>query len=198
MAAAVDALGADEKYVAQVARGLRERDLFIRETKSPRSWRPSPQDAARLIAAVMTGCPAMHAADRLEALLGARMASSSWDHAQMLPAWFQKLCPLLFMVRADGERSSFVDAIEDVISIALLAPDIFDKWNNRFAFELEQNTLSGTFHFNLPPSTPLVSAEPVANAILHFEPHLDVRPKMQVTAKVEWEHIQAFAQALSQ
>lgn len=55
------ACGVPQREVAIVARRLREKDLLTRETRSPRSWRSTPRDAAHIAAALMTGVGPIHA-----------------------------------------------------------------------------------------------------------------------------------------
>ena len=55
IAAVATSLNLPVSEVSWLARYLREQDLFVRETKSPRSWKAGPRDAAALFAAAMTG-----------------------------------------------------------------------------------------------------------------------------------------------
>lgn len=63
-----NATGLRVEELGQAARALREHDLFVRETKAPRSWTLGPVDAANLLAAVLSGCAAVRAADAVEAM----------------------------------------------------------------------------------------------------------------------------------
>lgn len=63
IAAVATSLNLPVAEVTQHGRYLREWDLFVRETKSPRSWRAGPADAAALFAAALTGAPIVRVAD---------------------------------------------------------------------------------------------------------------------------------------
>lgn len=67
-AAVAAATGFPMKEVAITARRMREGDQLTRETRSPRSWRSTPLDAARIAAALMTGVGPIHAPAAVKAM----------------------------------------------------------------------------------------------------------------------------------
>lgn len=66
--------GIPARDVAMFARRLREMDLLTRETRSRRSWRSNPTDAARIVAALMTGVGPIRAPDAVVRMEGMILA----------------------------------------------------------------------------------------------------------------------------
>lgn len=88
-AAIATACGMPAKEVSYFSRRLREHDLVIRETRSPRSWRSGPHDAAVLVAALMSRAPTGLAAPA--AVVAMQTATLSAPHAKAIREKFSFL-----------------------------------------------------------------------------------------------------------
>ena len=129
-------------HVELTARRLREADLFIRETKSPRSWNLSARDAARLLIALLSDVPAVSApmyvrqAERTS--IDRKNIRKQREGGDWLPA----------LNGIDREDCSFVDAIEQLIMFAVSHFHEFKRlWTNT-TVEYERLRNDGTIYFH--------------------------------------------------
>lgn len=101
----------DADFVSLTVRRLREADLFVRETRSPRSPRASARDCAHLLGALLADVPAVHAPLAVERLTGTRLQPTALEAigALDLPD---------FVGFLKHPEVSFVDVVEGFVVMA--------------------------------------------------------------------------------
>jgi hypothetical protein len=108
--------GLDHYEVTLKARRLREAKLFVKETRSPASPRPSPRDIAHLLFMMMSDEPAGYAKATIERAEEMTIDSGSLKHARhydVLPG---------HLAEFQREGHSFLDALETLVKCAIESP----------------------------------------------------------------------------
>lgn len=120
------ATGLTYEEVWRHARYLREDDLFVRETKSPKSWRVGPRDAAHLLGSIISGEPAVRAAAAVRRMQDAQLDK---DGTSTLENYFQWAPSEL---RSEfSHKRGFLDAIEGLVTfIGKVHSSISDDFHN--------------------------------------------------------------------
>lgn len=165
IAAVATSLNLPVAEVTQLARYLRERDLFIRETKSPRSWQVEPRDAAALFAAVLTGAPAVRIAEAVQQLRD--FADADEVNAEVLAIGF---LPTSFQVYFSSS-DNLLDALTALLTMFQEANDVSLCDIVGGYVEFETTATTGIICFRVTSSQIILAAPPVCSEfILNFGP----------------------------
>lgn len=107
-------------------RRLREADLWVRETKSPRSPRQGARQVAHLVIGLLSGAPAKHIAEPVQEAADECLYQMDHDVQEGLAAALKNAPPgaepLRTLLRPDH---SIVDAIEAIITVLEADPGYF-------------------------------------------------------------------------
>lgn len=194
-----DALGLDEAHVALTARRLRENDLFIAETKSPRSWRLSPLDAASLLIALLSSPESLKAARHVMLAAEMELTSQRLEVARKLVAERSDMPRWLAQIVEEGEVS-FLRAVELLIFNAMGDRNGFAQ---RFAHSsLEITPLSRRAHLYGNATSPLAgTAVPDVNLDFYASYTGPLAygawPDLEFSGRCSWKAIAAAAEVLT-
>lgn len=150
--------GCSVEDLTEIARRVREGGYWVRETRSPNSPRATCRQCANLVAALLSGEPARHAARGVERLANTIISQESMNHLEqcaILPGPLSQLWK--------GEHS-FIDALEILFEAARNNPSRFSRYKST-SIEVSHLTYEGTIVLN---GYDLLNDEDNISVTLHF------------------------------
>ena len=175
------------------ARYLREDDLFVRETKSPKSWRVGTRDAANLLASIISGEPAVRAAAAVRRMQEAQLDK---DGTSTLENYFQWAPGEL---RSEfSHRRGFIDAIEGLVTFIGKVHSSFsnDFRNTIVSYEM----LSNRGEIELRGITDFSGSNPIIKDKLahlwYFDELNEFAGDLAHSRHIGWDTLKAAARAL--
>lgn len=190
-----ETLGFEDTHVALTARRLRENELFIAETKSPRSWRLSPLDAASLLVGLLSSQEALRAPRDVMLAAQMELLDKSLEHARETLEHHPKLPRWVAQIIEEGEVT-FLRAIEIIIFNAMADPNGFAKRFEYSTIEICPSAQEASLYAN---ATSLLATpfEPEINLKFFGDYDASSRRDAHFLGRASWKAIAAAAKVLT-